>query len=554
MKNTNNSNKKAVIYGRISTDETRQSIDRQANDLERDAKIYGYEIAAIFNDQISGAKEAKERPQFQKMMAFIELNHIKCIFITEISRLGRNNRDILNTLHDLHEVRKINLYIKDNGGFTLDENGNIKPSIEFTINILAAVANQERKQLITRINSGIRNKARKGGILGRPPFGYDANNGKLIINEQQAEAVKFIFNEFERLRSYRGVSSSLILNNYRPKKTTWSASLIIPILKNKAYTGKKTTCGNIAECPQIIDKEQFNRVQSIIENKKTIKTHINTKHINPLKGVFKCGNCGSNLILDAGIFICHRSKIKYFSYVPKNKAKKTITKEDVRYCASLSEKTIYSLIIHLINNIDGDYILKYREQQLTALELERKAIEAKINDIRATISKIEKDYLKDYEAYREDMFTIKEIKQKKLNKDSLIEKRRGEINIYNDQISDINSTILKFRSAESEEVQKITNVTELKNIVISNIIEIRAKKADEQTAKEYAEKVYNHGLQVCYDIDIKGITFGGRYLISNRSNKYVEQMPDIQVKNETIIKGGKWFFADVKEFEKVNIS
>jgi site-specific DNA recombinase len=558
MENTKNSSKKAVIYGRISTDETRQSIDRQANDLKRDAAIYGFEIVGVFNDQISGAKEAKTRPQFKKMMAFVESRNIKCIFITEISRLGRNNRDILNTLHDLHEVRKINLYIKDNGGFTLDEKGNVKPSIEFTINILAAVANQERKQLITRVNSGIRNKVRKGELVGRPPLGYVAENHQLIIKPEEAEKVKFVFNEFERLRSYRSVINSLIINdiqiNKKSKKIT--TARIRNILTQKIYAGIKESMGVVTECPQIIDKEQFNRVQSLIKSRKTNHYHTNTKHLNPFKGVFKCGNCGSNLMIDEEKIRCHTTKAQYFNYTPKNKERIAISKQDVKLCPTIKADVIYSLFIDFVQNrINPEYIQKYRFEQITAIEGQQKSLMVSIEELEKDKAKADKDIEKQKELFRADIINIDELKSFIDGKKEQIKRIEDKGIAFNNQLSDLLKTLLKLRNSDNEhDFSAISTLTELQNFVNANITEITLKKADEQTAKEYAEKVYNHGLQVVYELKISGTLFSAHLLLSNRSTKYVEMLPDIQVKNETIIKGGTWFFADIKEFEKIDIS
>ncbi len=85
---------KVAIYARVSTSEGKQDYDRQVNDLKREINYNGYanDQIEIFAEQISGYKKKEDRPEITKLLKQIESNHsyFDCVYVTEVSRLGRN--------------------------------------------------------------------------------------------------------------------------------------------------------------------------------------------------------------------------------------------------------------------------------------------------------------------------------------------------------------------------------------------------------------------------------------------------------------------------------
>ena len=58
--------KRAALYLRVSTSE--QTTENQRFELERVAQRSGREIAALYEDSISGAKGRDQRPEFNRML------------------------------------------------------------------------------------------------------------------------------------------------------------------------------------------------------------------------------------------------------------------------------------------------------------------------------------------------------------------------------------------------------------------------------------------------------------------------------------------------------
>nr|WP_044018811.1 recombinase family protein [Thermoanaerobacter italicus] len=75
-----------------------------------------------------------------------------------------------------------------------------------------------------------------GGI---PPLGYDIVDGKYVINEKEAEAVRLIFELYAQGYGYRHIIDELNLRDCKTKKgNPFSKNSIHEILRNEKYTGK----------------------------------------------------------------------------------------------------------------------------------------------------------------------------------------------------------------------------------------------------------------------------------------------------------------------------
>ena len=186
---------KAVIYARVSSIGDRQSTTRQVADLTKFAKFKEYEIVRIFEEHASGGKKNSDRPILLKAIKFcIEMN-IDTILVSELSRIGRNAFEVLDTINTLKE-HHINLYIEKEQFTLLDNNG--KPSIFAPIMIatLATCAELERENIAHRLNSGYNQYRANGGKVGRKP-------GSVKSVEKLKDEYREVIKELEKGESIR---------------------------------------------------------------------------------------------------------------------------------------------------------------------------------------------------------------------------------------------------------------------------------------------------------------------------------------------------------------
>ena len=156
---------KAVIYARVSSAGERQDTERQVEDLTRYAAAAGLEIVAVYREKASGAKE--DREVLAECLAFIHTGGADTLLLSELSRLGRNVKLILEVV-DLLTEAGINIHILDLNIDTLLPDGKENPVARMLLTVLGLGAELERKNIVSRLNSGRQLAIERGVQLGRP--------------------------------------------------------------------------------------------------------------------------------------------------------------------------------------------------------------------------------------------------------------------------------------------------------------------------------------------------------------------------------------------------
>lgn len=179
---------KVVIFARVSSTNDRQSYERQVNDLHTLAANQKYHVAGIYAEKISGAKKNTERKELLNMIEFVNTNSIDKVLVTELSRLGRDTLQVLQTIEILNQ-NKISLYIQNYNIETLTPEKQINPMSQFLVTILAEVARMERKTIENRLSSGYQNFRANGGTVGRKT-GFRKSDE--VMKDQYQEEIKML--------------------------------------------------------------------------------------------------------------------------------------------------------------------------------------------------------------------------------------------------------------------------------------------------------------------------------------------------------------------------
>lgn len=153
------------------------------------------EILKVFEEKVSGAKKNSERPIFVEAITFCKVQKVDMLLVSELSRLGRNAFEVLETVKQLVD-EGINLYMQKEQFTLLNEEG--KPSMFAPVMIatLSTCAQLERDNIKFRLNSGRQLYIEKGGKLGR-------KEGSTKSKEKKAEEYKQVIKELKRGTSVR---------------------------------------------------------------------------------------------------------------------------------------------------------------------------------------------------------------------------------------------------------------------------------------------------------------------------------------------------------------
>lgn len=157
---------RAIIYARVSSTTDRQTTDRQVADLKAYAEYSKVEIVKVFEEKVSGAKRNTERPVLVEALEYCRTEHIDMLLVSELSRLGRNAFEVLETVKGLVDD-KINLYMQKEKFTLLDDEGQPSMFAPIMLATLSTCAQLERENIKFRLNSGRQQYIIKGGRLGR---------------------------------------------------------------------------------------------------------------------------------------------------------------------------------------------------------------------------------------------------------------------------------------------------------------------------------------------------------------------------------------------------
>lgn len=169
-----------VLYARVSSID--QKTDRQ--------RITENEFDLVIEDKCSGAIPFFEREGGKEIKKLVDEGILKNLSVWQIDRLGRDLRDIINTIHYFNE-RKISINFVSQGLTTLDLQGKENPISKMMISILGVVGEMERNQIKERQREGIRIAKMKGTYTGRKK-GSNEDVLKFLSKEKNKKALDYL--------------------------------------------------------------------------------------------------------------------------------------------------------------------------------------------------------------------------------------------------------------------------------------------------------------------------------------------------------------------------
>lgn len=166
--------KKAIIISRCSTNENRQDVTRQSQEL---ISNYGnqYDIVKEFTYYKSGTKNDEVNAE---ILDYAINNGVSHIIALEISRISRKISSFALFLEKCNE-HKINIIIDNFKLHTLLPSGEINGMVQTMLSIASTFASLELSMIKERLNSGREKFIRDGGILGRK-IGSEKNPKKFL--------------------------------------------------------------------------------------------------------------------------------------------------------------------------------------------------------------------------------------------------------------------------------------------------------------------------------------------------------------------------------------
>lgn len=231
-----NRQRRVVFYGRVSTEHEAQlaALENQMQWYEDQAKYHpNWTVLKSYIDRGIRGTQAKKRPAFMEMLNDAKYHKFDLIVTREVCRFARNTVDTLVITRQLKEIG-IEVYFVEDNIWTMDNYG------ELRLTIMATLAQEESRKTSERVRAGQKISRDNGVLYGNGNIlGYDRLGDTYVINEDQAETVRIIYDLYLKGNGFNKIVNELVRLKRKDSSglVRWDATKVSRILHNATYKG-----------------------------------------------------------------------------------------------------------------------------------------------------------------------------------------------------------------------------------------------------------------------------------------------------------------------------
>jgi site-specific DNA recombinase len=403
-----------AAYIRVSTDEQADkgnSLSEQQERLSAYCKAMGWPEPIFYIDDGYSAKNLN-RPAIQRLLKDVQQRKIDVILTAKLDRFCRNLLDLLQTVEMLDEY-KCNFVSASESFDTSTAVGRM------VLQLLGVFAEFERERISERVKDNMLSIAKHTNkAITQPCYGYDIVDGQYVINEQEAEYVRLMFDLAEQGHGHRMIAKIL---NERGAKTKrgkmWDQVNVKRLMQTETIAGimvynkRDSRNGKVVERdksewiikennhPAIIPPERFDRVQEIFRSRSRARKHADNETYL-LTGLVKCKHCGKNM---KGSTSRHKTKYNEYTYY--------------RYICS-SYVLGYGCKHHAVHrdDLEQEIIDQIRElatgsvKDLKIKVAYSESVAEEIRSIKEQLARIDRRMQKQIEAYENDLISADDLR------------------------------------------------------------------------------------------------------------------------------------------------
>ena len=451
--------KVAAAYIRVSTDD--QAEYSPASQLEK-IRLYAERNQIllpkefIFVDEGISGRKTKNRPAFNEMIGLAKRKPkpFDVILVWKFSRFARNREDSIVYKSMLRKEHNIDVVSVS------EDIGDDKLSILIEA-IIEAMDEFYSINLAEEVKRGMTEKAKRGGVLSIPGFGYKVENGEYIVVPEEAEIIRKVFNDYVNGKGLLTIAKELNAMGVRTHRGNKIENRTVEYwLNNPLYIGKTrwnpdgklsrnytADTAIITDGPHepIIDMETWEKAQKKMQEQKArFRKFFNSDRkglSHWLTGILRCEKCGKVLSYQGGYFGCSersRGKCDGVGYIKAEKIAKIILN-------ILSEMEL--------PNVELDFAESEVEEQSTYTD-DSKIISTQIQRLEIRLERVKL-------AYEDGVDTLEEYKENKKSILDEIEKLKEILETTQEEEPEEKAKI------DKKELRRLTEV--LKDADVSNV-------------------------------------------------------------------------------------
>jgi site-specific DNA recombinase len=304
---------RCAIYTRKSTEE---GLDQDFNTLDaqreaaeafiRSQRGEGWEVLPDRYDDGGYSGGNMDRPALQRLLGDIETGRVNAVVVYKVDRLSRSLLDFSRIMEvlDQHRVAFVSVTQQFNTATSMGR---------LVLHILLSFAQFEREMIAERTRDKMSAARRKGKwVGGKPILGYDIDprGGRLLVNEEEAQRVRAIFDLYLDEQSLVATAVELNRRGWRTKAWTTKKGRVNEgspfnkvnlhgLLSNVAYTGQVSHKGTVypGEQPAIVAPGVWRRAQETLRhNGRTGGRSVRNKYGALLREILRCIPCDSAMV------------------------------------------------------------------------------------------------------------------------------------------------------------------------------------------------------------------------------------------------------------------
>jgi site-specific DNA recombinase len=223
-----------------------------------------------------------DRPALEQLKTDIAADRVDVVLVYKVDRLSRSLADFVQLVafFDEHDVAFAAVTQQFNTSTSMGR---------LTLNVLLSFAQFEREVTSERIRDKIAASKKKGLWMGgRTPLGYRVVDRKLIVQEQDAELVRYIYERYLNLKNVKNLKAELDAHSIGSSHSdrNFTRGGLYTILKSPTYIGEVSHKGERfpGEHLAIVDAEIWHAAQSQLEHNRQ-KLQQKGQHLSLLAGL-----------------------------------------------------------------------------------------------------------------------------------------------------------------------------------------------------------------------------------------------------------------------------
>ena len=331
--------KTAVIYARYSSsNQTEQSIEGQLRVCQEFAERENILILDTYIDRaMTGTND--NRADFQRMIKDSSKREWNYVIVYKLDRFSR----------DKYATAVHKKTLKDNGVKLLSATEFIPDTPEGIImeSLIEGMGQYYSEELSQKVRRGMNETRQKGNFTGgHLLYGYSVENKKVIIDEEKAEIVRYIFEQYSIGVYVEDIIADLTAKGVYNRGKPFARNTVYKMLKNEKYSGIYRIRDEVFEnmYPQIVTPAIFEIVREKVKVNQYGKRSLDVVYL--LRNKMKCGYCGQSMNAECGTSKNGKRKHYYKCFGRKRNSgcKKKMMQKD------LLEKLVIEAIITMLSN------------------------------------------------------------------------------------------------------------------------------------------------------------------------------------------------------------